>query len=74
MNSPEFVFNVGHSGWGLSVCYSPDRKYVVSEADEQTIKIWEIGNNPSNFSGLLKNPVETVKRFECVKYRIVILS
>lgn len=39
MNSPEFVFNVGHSGWGLSVCYSTDRKYVVSEADEQTIKI-----------------------------------
>ena len=42
MSNPELVFNVGHSGWGESVCYSPDRKYVVSGSEDKTIKIWEI--------------------------------
>ena len=42
MSNPELVFNVGHSDWVNSVCYSPDRKYVVSGADDKTINIWEI--------------------------------
>ena len=42
MSNPELVFNVGHSAWGRSVCYSPDRKYVVSGSEDKTINIWEI--------------------------------
>ena len=42
MNNPEFVFNVGHAAWVNSVCYSPDRKYVVSGSEDKTINIWEI--------------------------------
>ena len=42
MNSPEFVFNVGHAAWVNSVCYSPDGKYIASGSDDKTVKIWEV--------------------------------
>ena len=41
MNSPELVFNVGHTSAVNSVCYSPDGKYVASSGNH-TIKIWEV--------------------------------
>ena len=31
----------GHSGWVLSVAYSPDGKHIVSGSRDNTVKIWD---------------------------------
>ncbi|MHA1896392.1 MAG: TIR domain-containing protein, partial [Promethearchaeota archaeon] len=31
----------GHTSWVLSVCYSPDGKYIASGSSDKTIKVWE---------------------------------
>ena len=31
----------GHSGWVLSVAYSPDGKHIVSGSQDETVKVWD---------------------------------
>jgi WD40 repeat protein len=31
----------GHSGWVLSVAYSPDGKHIVTGSNDNTVKVWD---------------------------------
>ena len=44
---------VGHTGWVLSVCFSPDGRYCLSGSGDRTVRLWEVstGQELRRFQG-----------------------
>ena len=53
LGKPEVKFQTGHSDAVRSVSFSPDRKYIASGSDDDTVKLWEVesGKEIRTFTG-----------------------
>ena len=43
-----YVLQLGHDNWVRGLVFHPGGKYVVSAADDKTLRIWDIANKRNN--------------------------